>query len=333
MQSEFLFFLAMMVFFFVLWLAGGGPAQPISFAGPYITPITGVDQEQQGYGNSWVPNIKMNVTGTLPGVKYQEYRGNLSSIQNQLSDLQIEAKKQALWSTPSPLRGVVRITGGNFSSTNPDQEYVTIQVSQSAPAPVTITGWRLQSLASDKGATIGRGTKTPSTGTVNGNAPIVLAPGERAYIVTGESPIGASFAENVCTGYLESSQDFYPPLAKRCPAPSEEFDRHFAGNPYKDSACYNLIRNTSTCLVPDDRRSLSGNCLSLIDTYLTYNGCVASHQYDAYFSSDSWRIYLNRTELTRKNDSTRTYGDLWKETRDGIKLLDANGLTVDLYTY
>ena len=86
-------------------------------------------------------------------------------------------------------------------------------------------------------------------------------------------------------------------------------------------------------MVPDDRRSLSGNCLSLIDTYLTYNGCVASHQFDAQFSSDSWRIYLGRTELTRKNDSTRTYGDLWKETRDGIKLLDENGLTVDLYTY
>lgn len=332
MQSDGLFFLAIMVFFFVLWLAGGGPTKPFSFSGPFITPITDVGQSQVGYGTAeWLTGVK--VTGTLPSVNYQETRNSLSNIEYQLNDLQLQAKKEALFSTPSPKRGLVRITGGNFATTDPDQEYLTIQVSSSATENVTITGWRVASIASDKTATIGGGSALPTAGFVNRTEPIVLRPGERAYINTGESPIGGSFAENMCTGYLEHNQTFYPTLPNRCPSPSEEFDRHFTGNPYKDNACYTLIRNTSSCTTPNERGGISKSCLDLIDSRLTYNGCVASHQYDSYFKSDMWRIYLGRTEITRKNDSTRMYGDLWKPSRDGIKLLDENGLTVDLYTY
>ena len=333
MQSEFLFFVAMMVFFFVLWLAGGGPSKPISWSGPFITPVTNVGQTQVGYGEGgqWVRGI--NVTGSLPGASYEEARSGLSHIEYQLNDLQIEAKKQALFSTPSPLRGQVRITGGSFSTTNPDQEYLTVEVSSSANEPVTITGWRLVSIATDKGATIGGGTRLSRVGTVNSTEPIRLYPGERAYVVTGESPIGGSFAENMCTGYLENSQSFYPSLSRRCPSPSDEFDRFFSGNPYKDNGCYTLMRETSSCTTPDERSGLSASCLSLIDSRLTYNGCVASHRYDSRFETEVWRIYLGRTEITRQDDSTRRYGELWKSSRDGIKLLDENGLTVDLYTY
>lgn len=333
MKADALFFLGFIVFFFVLWLAGGGPNNGISFSGPFITPVTGIGQTQVGYGDtSWFSG-GINVNGSLPSVSYQEARGSLQSAEYQLSNLQLAVNKDRLFGNPSPRRGTVTITGGNFSQTDPDLEYVMIQVSGSAPEPVTLTGWKLVSIATDKSATIGKGAKLPNFGTVNRSEAIVLRPGERAYIITGESPIGTSFAENMCTGYLELHQTFTPSLGKRCPSPSEEFDRHFAGNPYKDNACYTLIRNTPACYTPEERGSVSKNCLSLIDSRLTYNGCVASHQFDSYFYSDVWRIYLGRTELTRKNDSERRYGDLWKDSRDGIKLVDENGLTVDLYTY
>ena len=332
MQNEFLFFLAMMVFFFALWIAGGGPSKPISWSGPFITPVTDTGQSQIGYGDtSWVKGI--TVTGSLPGVRQEEVRGNLSSIENKLSDLQVEAKKQALFSTPSPLRGMVQITGGSFGTTDPDQEYITIQVSSSAKEPITLTGWRLVSIATDKGATIGSGARIPQAGAVNNSEPIRLSPGERAYVITGESPIGGSFAENMCTGYLESNQTFYPSLSRRCPSASGEFDRHFSGNPYKDNGCYTLIRETNSCTTPRESTRISAACIDLIYSRLTYNGCVASHRNDTQFSSGVWRVYLGRTEITRSNDSTSQYGELWKSSRDGIKLLDENGLTVDLYTY
>ncbi len=332
MQSDGLFFLAILAFFFVLWLAGGGPTNPISFSGPYITPVTDTGQTQIGYGGgSWVRGI--TVVGTLPSVRNEEVRSGIINAEYKLADLQLEAKKQALFGTPSPKRGLVRITGGTFSETRPSQEYVTIQVSSNADEDITITGWRLQSIATGKSAVIGSGSSLPVNGTVNGSEPIRLSKGGRAYIITGESPIGGSFAENMCTGYLARSQTFYPSLSERCPSASDEFDRNFTGNQYRDTSCYTLVRNTSSCTTPDERSGISSACLNLIDSRLTYNGCVSAHRYDSFFASGVWRIYLNRTEITRSNKSTSDYGDLWKPSRDGVKLLDENGLTVDLYTY
>ncbi len=332
MQSEFLFFLAMMVFFFVLWLAGGGPNKPISWSGPFITPVTDVGQTQVGYGGGeWIRGI--NVTGSLPSVSYEEARSSLSSIEYRLGELQVEAKKQALFSAPSPLRGQVRITGGNFSATDPDLEYFTVEVSSSAAGPITITGWRVQSLSTDTSVRIGSGSVLPTAGGVNETAPIVLQRGERAYIVSGESPIGGSFRENMCTGYLGYSHSFSPALGLRCPSAREEFDRYFEGNPYKDTGCYQAVQNTSICKTPSDAGRVSSYCIALIDKRLNYNGCVASHQYDTRFSTGTWRIFLGRTEITRTHKEKSEYGELWKSSRDGIKLLDENGLTVDLYTY
>ena len=334
MYSDGLFFLGVLVFFFVLWLAGGGPNNSISFSGPFITPVTGVGQTQVGYGDTSLFRGGINVTGTLPTVRSSsEIRGNLQNIEYQLSNLQLDAKRQALFSSPSPKRGMVTLSGGNLSATDPSQEYLMIQASSNAQEPITITGWRVMSVATDKYAVIPRGTRLPTSGTLNASEPIVLYPGERAYLITGESPIGGSFAENKCTGSLEMNQSFNPSLSKRCPSASEEFDKYFAGNPYKDNACYTLIRSTNTCVTPEERSRISANCLSLIDSRLTYNGCVASHRYDSNFESNTWRVYLGRTEITRKNDSTRNYGDLWKDSREAIRLLDENGLTVDLYTY
>tara|TARA_R110000824_G_scaffold401771_1_gene615844 strand:- start:500695 stop:501693 length:999 start_codon:yes stop_codon:yes gene_type:complete len=332
MRSEFLFFLAMLVIFFVLWLAGGGPSKPISFAGPYITPITNVDQTQVGYGEGgWISGIRVN--GSLPGIRQQQIQGELSSAQNRLSDLQQQVKEVQLFGSPSPYKGQVRISGGNFTATDPDQEYVTIQVQNSAPGDITITGWRLVSAATGYGAIIGTGTEVPTPGWVPSNVPIVLRPGDRVYVTTGESPVGSSFKENICSGYLGYTQNFYPPVANRCPSAAEEFKKYFEGNALQDSGCYTRTKNAGSCEVPSDAAPISSYCLSLIDKRLTYNGCVATHRYDARFFTGTWRVFLNRGEITRTHTNKSEYGELWRSSREGVKLLDENGLTVDLYTY
>jgi len=333
MRGEFLFFLAMIVVFFVLWLAGGGPTKPISFAGPYITPITNVDQTQVGYstGGGWVSGI--NVQGSLPGITQTQARNDLSSAEYKFFDLQQQVKDLKLFGTASPYKGQVRITGGNFSTTDPDQEYVTIQVLSSAPGDITLTGWRLVSVATGFGETIGTGTELPTAGWISNDAPIVLHPGDQVYVVTGESPVGGSFKENMCSGYLGFTQSFYPPVAKRCPSASEEFKKYFEGNSLQDDKCYRLTQNANVCEVPNDSPPISSYCLALIDKHLTYNGCVATHKYDARFYTGTWRVFFGRTELTRTHIEKSIYGELWRSSREGVKLLDANGLTVDLYTY
>ncbi len=306
MKSDGLFFLGVLVFFFILWFASGGPSKPISFAGPYITPITDIDSVQEGYGDA--PTTDLSSSG---GTIWSNVMGggmDLGTVSN-----------------PSPYRGQVRVssTGGTWSE-DPDTEYVVLRASGNQS--VDITGWRLVSGASGKGARIPEGTSLPRSGRVNDTGRIVLSPGDEAIVVTGESPLGVSFRENRCIGYLARSQQFSPNLTNQCPAAYAEFEQYYTGNKLRDDTCYNLMRSTPSCRTPSDR-DVSSACVRLIDDYLTYGGCVEQHAGDADFAGDTWRVYL---EYEDSRDRAR---ELWKSSRDAVKLLDTEGRTVDLYTY
>lgn len=313
MKSDGLFFLGIIAFFFILWYATGGPTKPISFAGPYITPITDVDTVQEGYG------------GTTPSASFGSSGGggsiwsNIINIENTVASLQRRSSDIRAFGEESSMRGQVSVqSSAGAAAEDEDLEYVTIRAS--GTQSVDITGWRLVSGASGDSARIPEGASLPRGGRVNDTGRIVLNPGDQAIIVTGESPIGVSFKENMCTGYLAQNQDFVPALRNQCPAAYDEFDRFFTGNELRDDACYDLVRSTSACQTPDDR-DVSNACERLIDDYLTYNGCVEHHRYGSRFAGNTWRIYLEERR------------ELWKPSRDAIKLLDSEGKTVDLYTY
>lgn len=308
MKGDGIFFLGVLAFFFILWFATGGPSKPISFAGPYITPITDVDTVQEGYGDT--PAVDFRSGGVWSNIMGGSFSGgaNLGGVSN-----------------PSPYQGQVRVSGtGGTSSEDPDQEYVILRAS--GKDSIDITGWRLVSGASGRGARIPEGALLPRSGRVNDTGRIVLNPGNEAIVVTGEAPTGVSFKENMCTGYFMSRQEFYPSLSSQCPSAYEEFQNHYTGNGLRDDKCYNLVRSTSSCKTPSDS-GVSNACSALIDDYLVYSGCVATHGNDADFAGDTWRIYLEHENSRGKSD------ELWKSSRDAVKLLDSEGRTVDLYTY
>ncbi len=310
MRSDALFFFVVILFFFVLWYASGGPTKPISFAGPYISPITDVDTVQEGYGDgsTYSPSGSGSVWA------------DIMSIQDRVSFLQRQSSEIKSFGEASPKQGLVSVSGyGGVGAEDEDDEYISIRASGSEP--VTITGWKVVSGASRDEERIPSGALIPTSGRVNDRAPIVLQPGDEAIIVSGESPIGVSFRENMCTGYLGGPQRFTPPLQNNCPSASTEFDRFYSGNELRDDACYTLMQRTPVCETPKENSSLSNACFALIDNHLTYNGCVETHRYDVNFSGRTWHIYLDRDE------------ELWKSSRDAIKLIDENGLTVDLVTY
>lgn len=301
-MSDGILFTAIILFFFVLWFISGGPTKPISFSGPYITPIADVGDTQTGYDdqNAWfgIPSSQGFFGGDGSNLQSGNTSPNLSALEGQ-----------------------VEITGVSSGSTA-DDEYVTIQLSSSAPAPVTISGWRIKSDATHKSGTIPYGTELPRRG-VNQTSPITLQPGDRATVSTGDSPIGVSFRENRCVGYFGSQQTFYPSLMTSCPSPLDEFEKYYDGNKLADDSCYNYVSSLAQCKVPTqrDRPRLTGRCEAFIDEHLDYNGCVANHQLEDGFRGSEWRIFLDRNT------------DLWKPSREAVRLLDASGKTVDLYTY
>src|SRR3989344_120758 len=169
------FFIGVFVFIFLIWIATGGPFHPIAFTGPRLA-LPGSSSGQSGSGRSYGSGTPVPpLTGSTFG-------------------------------TPSPYRGLVSInhyvSGAN--SSDPVNEYVQITAAQDAGIPVDLSEWTLRSEASGSFVIIPKGTEVPISGTINAAEDIVLTPRERAIVISGRSPIGASFRENKCIGYFST---------------------------------------------------------------------------------------------------------------------------------
>jgi hypothetical protein len=207
-------------------------------------------------------------------------------------------------------------------SADPKNEYIEISISQDAGMPVDLSEWTLSSDASGSSTRIPKGTEVPTSGIINAAQDIILPPGTRAIIVSGQSPIGASFRENKCIGYFSTFQNFYPPLPQTCPAPSTELASFYGAGYIRDAACIDYVNKLSRCQVAlSPPVSASGVCQNFLVKYLNYNGCVDAHKNDADFKGDTWRIYLGRTS------------SMWRTRNEIVKLLDVNGKTVDAFSY
>lgn len=293
-----LFFLGIFVLIFVLWVATGGPSRPISLAGPYLNPIQTTGTTAQPYGDpSKFSSINSTVTLGPGGVSATPNTSNAS--------------------------GGVTLSHDTSGATNsdPDQEYIIINVSGGLKESVSTAGWKLASRSNGDSTAFPQGAEIPRSGRINALAAIVLHPGDQAIVTTGRSPVGLSFRENACTGYFEEHQDFHPALTQNCPTASQEFARFFEGSD-NDDACISALRSIPYCGTETSSASrVSASCSTFIDDRINYNGCVDAHAKDPGFLGTTWRIFLGyRSEL-------------WARSRETITLLDAQGKVIDSLSY
>lgn len=236
---------------------------------------------------------------------------DLGVIREQLDNL------KGLPTSPYAGKIIIQTTGG-VAGTDVTQEYLFIKARETNLERVVISGWSIQSAVNKRNAIIGTGVDR-YTGADNTNEPIVLEPGDEAIITSGRSPVGVSFRTNECTGYLEQFQEFTPNLPYDCPFPETEARNTSA---YTDNACLDFLQGLGRCHVELEPPSdLSSQCLQVIQTTLTYSGCVAKHQNDTNFRGRQWRVYLGYTEK------------LWRTEREVLTLLDSNGKLVDSTSY
>lgn len=201
-------------------------------------------------------------------------------------------------------------------------EYLTIRTASNMPERITVTGWRIESTATSLGATLLQAAELPFQGTLNPQGPVVLGPGQTAYIVTGRSPNGTSFRTNLCTGYFEQFQNFEPRLRLDCPSPETEADAFLTTGEYNDE-CHSIVRSLSRCTFNTQSVPLSAGtrCEQLIHSELSYNGCMNRHKNDPKFYKNEWYLYLNRDQ------------ELWASRSERIRLVDQNGKVVDSVSY
>ncbi len=315
------FFIGVFIFIFLIWAATGGPIHPISFGGPTLA------QPDVLGGGTYLslPRAAFGVGSSnvvLPGSSGggNSFYGSSGSSYDGSSG---GSSAGITFAPPSPFRGAVSMNNyvSNASSSDPRTEYVQISVAQNAQ-PVNITGWVLESASSRNREVIPRGTRVPTSGSVNQANDIVLAPGETAYIISGRSPLGVSFRENICTGYLSTFQSFTPSLPQNCPAPVDEVRTFYANAFTSDPDCMEYVENLPRCeAVPFPDNDLTRACRDFVKQHLTYNSCVTTHRADPDFNGRVWHIYLGRDK------------HMWRARYEVVLLLDAGGRTVASFSY
>ncbi len=317
------FFIGVFVFIFLIWIATGGPLHPIAFTGPRLAEpgalgggtYLQLPQSPFKIGNSHV---------SLPGSSSNGESAPVSSRSSQQQEAVPTFTGGSVFGAPSPYRGIVSMSHyvSGAGSSDPKNEYLEISVAQDAGLPIDLSEWTLSSDATGNASLIPKGTEVPMSGVINAAQDIILSPGTRALIISGQSPIGASFRENKCIGYFSAFQTFSPSLPQTCPTPFDELSSFYGTGYIRDAACIDYTNKLSRCQVTlTPPVGVSSACQSFLIKYLNYNGCVTAHQNDTDFKGTTWRIYLGRTT------------PMWRAQHELVKLLDINGKTVDAFSY
>ncbi len=314
MEHDAWFFVGVFAFIFLIWIATGGPTHPLAFTGPRLA--------QPGVlgGGTYLslPRAPFTIGGS--NVSLSDSSSGGGTVPNQALPTIIGG----VFGPPSEYRGLVTMSRSVSSagSSNPANEMIELQASYNSRVPINISGWRIMSEATGASSIIPKGTEVPTSGVVNAIQDIVLAPGKRAIIVSGQSPIGASFRENKCIGYFSTFQKFSPSLPQNCPVPADELPALYGNNYIRDVACIEYVNRLSRCQVTlSPPVGLSGSCQAFLVKYLNYNGCVETHKNDVDFMGDTWRIYLGRST------------SMWRTKHEIVKLVDTLGNTVDAFSY
>lgn len=280
----------------------------------------GPTQADQGAGGDGLPAIE-----SADGLDTQAIERELLDIEDEYDDLRGQLDEAKVFGDPSPHREQVSLSSsfGGARADRPSTEYLSLTASSLNTTPVDITGWSLQSLVTGVRVSIPQGVRVFESTQANTVDRIYLDPGAEAIVTTGPSPVGVSFRENICSGYLGQFQSFVPSLPQQCPAPSEELPSTLENLRTYGEQCIDFVRNLPRCSFYLDELpgSLSPACELFVKNALTYQGCVDAHRWRPSFIVGDWRIYLNQSR------------ELWQNSRDVIRLLDAQGRTVDVWTY
>ncbi|MFA6095576.1 MAG: hypothetical protein WC767_01910 [Candidatus Paceibacterota bacterium] len=317
--EEFGWFIFGLIGLALMWFVMGGPERDIAREGLYLKPPAPLDSGK-AYGGAYISNKTrepevITATFEVPATKI------IKTASEEIGNFFLAPDEAAKIHGVSLLSRRFILDGkAGAESSDPAKEYVRVILHAEADKPEVFSGLTLQGSALNVSATVPKGTILPLVGVKYKEEPIVLSPGDRAIVISGRSPIGTSFAVNMCTGYLGQFQEFTPELRRDCPEPLTELK---SSGPYGDATCRGFVGSISRCSTSEvlPPSYLSDACKTFVIEKLNYNSCVLRHQNDEGFRKSEWRVFLGKT------------GELWKSGREVIRLLDAKGVTLDAITY
>ncbi len=264
-------------------------------------------------------------TPEIPPISNAEAEKGIQKLYKELDGLKEDLRVAILHEPISPFYGEITLKKGNARDTNPEREYLILETNRNNSNNINISNWYLESYVTEKRASIPQGTRLLKSLQSTKDSDIYLAPNEKVYLLTTETPLRVSFHENKCTGYIKQTEYVYPSLSRKCPRPTDEM-LNFASIKLDDDTCYDFVESIKTCEYVDDTKidnaNIGNRCKRFAEEYLNYNGCVKAHQNDPFFDDVGyWRIYLNRKD------------ELWRYEREIIRLMDENDKVISVLEY
>lgn len=312
----------------VMWVMNGGPRRIANSAANAISGAVD-DVDPEGFRLPWQPAQLFPTLDITDSLNLAE-DGDMRSTQEKIADLEAEyerlnseASLARTFGTPSPHRGkVALIQNAAGLRAGAEEEYLEIAANFQNNETIDIAGWTIESALSGLRIVIPPAASPFIANSANVLGPVALEPGAVALVVTKPSPVGVSFRENSCTGYLGQFQSFYPPLDDSCPSPSSILPLTEENLQRYGDSCYDAIAYLSSCRFPDALpTNVSGACSAYLTQQLSYNGCMQRERFKTSFSKNTWRIFLGSSQ------------ELWRNSHDAIRLLDAQGRTVSVFVY
>lgn len=311
----------------VLWILNGGIGR--AYNGIKNFTFSASTTEGGGFALPWQPEgFISRITDkdlfpeggyAVPGTPEAEF----AALQDEYERIADEAQKLPNIGNPSPSYGKVTISR-SFSAAKEESvssEHIALEAAYGNTAPVSLSSWSLRSAVTGAYAPLSSAASVFWMGAVNTLDPVSLSPGQTVLVATAVSPVGASFRENKCTGYLEQFQSFSPSLSLRCPTPSDEIPLSAENLQQFGAECIEALSYIPTCEFPKEIPNVTPQCRAHLQTVLSYNGCVGRHSSDSDFAEDTWRLFAGSSH------------ELWGNTHDAIQLLDGEGRVVDVYVY
>lgn len=318
-----------LVALFVMWVIAGGPRKLVTGAESAVESAV-PSEETGGFRLPWQPaqifptlDITDALDFTSDDTSLMSAQARLAELETQYDSLTAQVRETRSFGNPSPFIGQVTIVqdAGGVRADSASEEYVQIAANYGNSSTIDIAGWTLESALTGVRVSIPPGASPFIANSANILGPIALDPGGLALVMTAPSPIGVSFRENMCTGYLGQFQNFSPALSEECPSPQSILPLTAENLQQYGDACFDAIANLSSCRFPQNMPNVSGVCRAYLTEFLSYNGCVQANRFRSAFQKNMWRVYLGAS------------GELWRNSHDAIRLLDAQGKTVSVFVY
>lgn len=221
----------------------------------------------------------------------------------------------------SVLKDKVFLSSGGAKESDVEKEYIGLFYSVSEKKKIDATGWIFSGWFNEEqrfiNIVVPKATPLFFLGDVNKIEDVILQPGHRVILTTGEGPVGTSFRVNKCSAYLSQLQSFSPELPKLCPLPREE--KWASSLP---ESCRSFLATIPRCMTPFDfPYYVDEKCKKEIIDNLNYNACVEEHKKDNDFYLPEWRLYFGIKE------------ELWSDAGGKIILRDNEGKIIDSLAY